>query len=414
MNDIIKKHREIVSARIQQSFTLPDADQSLSKADEYDDLEKARVVRKDGDIHPNGKWVWVSSAAGGKGDWRVIKKQKDGSSNAPVEKTEKKENKPSQEEVNKEMMKKTTSLNDFERKLRMLDEKMLLKVKDLLERVIESKATTKKEKEQAERSMKRVDKVMEENKEADGKKTDGEKSKSGNADVTKEKKETKAPEKTEDNNERHYFEYAGKTYYIPDMENQTIISQLNAALIGINNAKQQLSLGPGKIKLKRLNELLERERGKFSQLKEEADRRGLKFEYKEDEYENGKKKKEKKVVRDSDGDEVPFGTAYYRKRDDIQNWLQLHAKEAWERYLGNNNTVIVAYMPSEGDKQRSFQDAYKPWSADDKTYVVVRQKGNNSNEEFEFFSTKQEAMQASEKMIKQIKQSQEEDKDQYK
>lgn len=26
---------------------------------------------QDGDIHPNGKWVWVSSAAGGKGDWRV-------------------------------------------------------------------------------------------------------------------------------------------------------------------------------------------------------------------------------------------------------------------------------------------------------------------------------------------------------
>ena len=175
MNDIIRKHREIVSARIQQSFTtLPDADQSLLKADEYDDLEKARVVRQDGDIHPNGKWVWVSSAAGGKGDWRVIKKPKDGSSNAPAyEKTEKKEDKPSQEEVDKEMMKKTTSLNDFERKLRKLDEKMLLKVKDLLERVIESKATTKKEKEQAERSMKRVDKVMEENKKTDSKETDG-------------------------------------------------------------------------------------------------------------------------------------------------------------------------------------------------------------------------------------------------
>ena len=27
---------------------------------------------KDGDIHPNGKWVWVASAANGNGDWRVI------------------------------------------------------------------------------------------------------------------------------------------------------------------------------------------------------------------------------------------------------------------------------------------------------------------------------------------------------
>lgn len=26
----------------------------------------------DGEIHPNGKWVWVSSAAGGKGDWRTL------------------------------------------------------------------------------------------------------------------------------------------------------------------------------------------------------------------------------------------------------------------------------------------------------------------------------------------------------
>ena len=34
-------------------------------------LQKAHVQ---GDIHPNGKWYWESSAAGGKGDWRVIKK----------------------------------------------------------------------------------------------------------------------------------------------------------------------------------------------------------------------------------------------------------------------------------------------------------------------------------------------------
>ena len=32
------------------------------------DIEKAH---KDGDMHPNGKWVWVSSANGGKGDWRT-------------------------------------------------------------------------------------------------------------------------------------------------------------------------------------------------------------------------------------------------------------------------------------------------------------------------------------------------------
>ena len=34
-----------------------------------EDIEKAH---KDGDLHPNGKWVWASSAAGGKGDWRTL------------------------------------------------------------------------------------------------------------------------------------------------------------------------------------------------------------------------------------------------------------------------------------------------------------------------------------------------------
>ena len=32
-------------------------------------FEKAK--HQDGDMHPNGKWVWVASANGGKGDWRT-------------------------------------------------------------------------------------------------------------------------------------------------------------------------------------------------------------------------------------------------------------------------------------------------------------------------------------------------------
>lgn len=36
-----------------------------------DDLEFEKA-HKDGDMHPNGKWVWVSSANRGKGDWRTI------------------------------------------------------------------------------------------------------------------------------------------------------------------------------------------------------------------------------------------------------------------------------------------------------------------------------------------------------
>ena len=35
-------------------------------------IKEPKSKHKDGDIHPNGKWVWVQSAAGGKGDWRTI------------------------------------------------------------------------------------------------------------------------------------------------------------------------------------------------------------------------------------------------------------------------------------------------------------------------------------------------------
>lgn len=40
----------------------------INEVDE-DEFEKAH---KQGDLHPNGKWYWESSAAGGKGDWRTI------------------------------------------------------------------------------------------------------------------------------------------------------------------------------------------------------------------------------------------------------------------------------------------------------------------------------------------------------
>lgn len=49
--------------------SLSDAQEILKSAGSEDIFEKAH---KDGDIHPNGKWVWVSSAAGGKGDWRTL------------------------------------------------------------------------------------------------------------------------------------------------------------------------------------------------------------------------------------------------------------------------------------------------------------------------------------------------------
>lgn len=49
--------------------SLSEAQEILKAVGSEDIFEKAH---KDGDLHPNGKWVWVSSAAGGKGDWRTL------------------------------------------------------------------------------------------------------------------------------------------------------------------------------------------------------------------------------------------------------------------------------------------------------------------------------------------------------
>ena len=43
---------------------------------DYEEFEKAK--HKDGDMHPNGKWVWRESANGGKGDWRVANPKRGG------------------------------------------------------------------------------------------------------------------------------------------------------------------------------------------------------------------------------------------------------------------------------------------------------------------------------------------------
>lgn len=43
----------------------------IDEVDEVDENEFEKA-HKQGDLHPNGKWYWESSAAGGKGDWRTI------------------------------------------------------------------------------------------------------------------------------------------------------------------------------------------------------------------------------------------------------------------------------------------------------------------------------------------------------
>ena len=60
----IKSNAEVKKA-VDDEMGISDAHRELFG----DDLEKAH---QDGDMHPNGKWVWVSSANGGKGDWRTL------------------------------------------------------------------------------------------------------------------------------------------------------------------------------------------------------------------------------------------------------------------------------------------------------------------------------------------------------
>lgn len=70
-NDILE-HKKAVVENIYKSFG------------ENIDIQKAHYH---GEIHKNGKWYWNSNAAGGKGDWRVIKKKKGEAKKEPNVKT---------------------------------------------------------------------------------------------------------------------------------------------------------------------------------------------------------------------------------------------------------------------------------------------------------------------------------------
>lgn len=89
-NDVLK-HRMAVISNIEKSFgedivekgfedevnpfEYAEWENGLTKA-ELDEFEKAK--HQDGDMHPNGKWVWRQSANGGKGDWRVANPKRGG------------------------------------------------------------------------------------------------------------------------------------------------------------------------------------------------------------------------------------------------------------------------------------------------------------------------------------------------
>lgn len=80
--------------------------------DEVDEngFEKAH---KQGDLHPNGKWYWESSAAGGKGDWRTIGGRRHKASQVNVSTEEKKDS-----TKKKDSESDLTKLNDILSKLK--------------------------------------------------------------------------------------------------------------------------------------------------------------------------------------------------------------------------------------------------------------------------------------------------------
>lgn len=96
LEDILK-HQKMICNNIMKSFGVETSENNLEKSfedeinpfemeaykteltkAELDEFEKAK--HQDGDMHPNGKWVWRQSANGGKGDWRVAKPSRGGGS----------------------------------------------------------------------------------------------------------------------------------------------------------------------------------------------------------------------------------------------------------------------------------------------------------------------------------------------
>lgn len=142
MENNILKHRQAVQQNIMKSFGAEVSEETIEKGGEeeinpfeieaykseltkaeLDEFEKAK--HQDGDMHPNGKWVWRSSANGGKGDWRVAKKTDTAASSS--DKTS--SSALSDKEKNKfvDIMKKNSSHTDAHMNLEQMSDEELRK-----------------------------------------------------------------------------------------------------------------------------------------------------------------------------------------------------------------------------------------------------------------------------------------------
>lgn len=332
MDEIIKKHRAMVAERLSQGFSAVHRD-TLSKAQEaFDDIEKARVVRQDGDIHPNGKWVWSSQAAGGKGDWRVIKKPKDGSP-APAPAKKESANAPA---LSSESLMKT---------LENMSAEDLIKLQSLI-----------------------ADAVAKKTKSADVTKESGEKMSQAIGSVLSQ---------GIDAMKRYNVHPNGQAIDLTKLPDQNIITGVTLAQENVDRLAYEATLGGGKKKQEKIAQELEHQRGLLAELQEEANRRGLKNES------SSKKEDDEEYTPQAYGHEV-------FDREAADKYLKCSAEEVTQ-FQGEYDAISVIKMTKQD--QRDWNEDYgfdlQPDKYPNEFIWMVEQGGS-----YYLFDNEKEAMAA--------------------
>lgn len=328
MDEIIKKHRAMVTERLAQSFSAVPRN-TLSKAEEYDDIEKARVVRQDGDIHPNGKWVWSSQAAGGKGDWRVIKKPKDGSpAPAPAKKETKSANAPA---LSSEALMKT---------LENMSAEDLVNLQMLI-----------------------ADAVAKKTKSADVTKESGKKMSAAIGSVLAQGIEAK---------KRYNVAPNGTPIDLTKLPDQNIITGVVLAQENVDRLAYEATLGGGKKKQEKIAQELEHQRGLLAELQEEADRRGLKNESSSDSAQ----------TTTLNGHEVEVADRAYAERH-----LNCSAEKVWNYQDDSHLDIVQMTKQDQADWNEDFGFDLEPDKYPNEFVWMVEQEGS-----YFLFDNEKEAM----------------------
>ena len=331
MDEIIKKHRAMVAERLTQGFSSVHRD-TLSKAQEaFDDIEKARVVRQDGDIHPNGKWVWSSQAAGGKGDWRVIKKPKDGApASAPAKKETKSANAPA---LSSEALMKT---------LENMSAEDLIKLQSLIANAVAKKTKSADvTKESGEKMGEAIGSVL-----AQG--------------IKATKRYNLAPD--------------GSPIDLTKLPDQNIITAVVLVQENVDKLAYEATLGGGKKKQEKIAQELEDQRGKLAELQEEANRRGLKNE----------SSSAGAPTTNLNGHEVAVADRAYADRH-----LNCSAEKVWNYQDGSNLAIIKMTKQDQQDWNEDFGFDLQPDKYPNEFVWMVEQEGS-----YYLFDNEKEAIAA--------------------